>query len=187
MKKRSGTVHNDAIVAFCSGGKTAKEVAEHIGISYSTVHSYLSELQKSAQIYKERILVDRPSGNRGITCLFVTVGTEITHAPLPGQDARRSVKSERQYRDPRPVKTEKKAPYEGLKATGPQVSKMARQPLTIAASPVRIGSTALLALPSRMGGKLYYQEGYAPFMTRIKEDVTCRSCQRYFTLAGEHQ
>lgn len=28
---------------------------------------------------------------------------------------------------------------------------------------------------------------YSPFMTRIKEDVTCRACQRYFTLAGEHQ
>jgi len=68
----------EKITAFCVGGKTTVEIAEHVGMQPSSINNYLADMQRAGLIEKVAPKEKRVFGRGGQTCLFVTAGSEPT-------------------------------------------------------------------------------------------------------------
>ena len=72
---------DEKIVAFCDGGKTMNEIAAHVGMAKESLGNHMARLQMEKRIEKI-VPYKREFGKGGAVCLFLKVGTELTHAPL---------------------------------------------------------------------------------------------------------
>ena len=75
------SARDDKIVEYCDGGATMQEIAAHVGMRPESLGNHIARLQMERRIEKI-VPYKREFGRGGVVCLFLKVGTELTHAPV---------------------------------------------------------------------------------------------------------